>query len=348
MLQQFGSQKRGKGELRQRAIFSPHEAHERVTLWRAAGGRPERIARVDCGHMFNSFSPLAAITATRFVRRHAVILLASLAFGAFAIFGGMALAAPAGDSPWVASTDSKVRLVSGTVEIQGHPMRFAGVQLRMNPGWKTYWRNPGDSGVPPSFDWAGSKNLKSAEVLFPAPHSFADANGTAIGYEDEVVFPVEITPDKAGEPVELALAFNYGLCKDLCVPNDVKLDVTLPAEQAEGDAVLLEETLARVPKKARLDSLPKVMSVTAKRDGEKPALVIDAAFAPNATNTNLFIDGGETYVAVPKPLGPLADGRERFAATFASLDELNAIEGKTLLLTLVSDQGATETTWTAK
>ena len=68
---------------------------------------------------------------------------------------------------------------------------------------------PGDSGVPPSFDWTGSKNLKQAEVLYPAPHRFADANGTAIGYDDEVVFPVKLTPEREGEPIELKLAFAY-------------------------------------------------------------------------------------------------------------------------------------------
>ena len=65
--------------------------------------------------------------------------------------------------------------MSGTVELDGTPALIAGVQLRMDSGWKTYWKNPGDSGVPPSFDWAGSKNLKQAELLYPAPHSFADA-----------------------------------------------------------------------------------------------------------------------------------------------------------------------------
>ena len=57
--------------------------------------------------------------------------------------------------------------MSGTVELDGKPTLLAGVQLRMNSGWKTYWKNPGDSGVPPSFDWTGSKNLKQAEMLYP-------------------------------------------------------------------------------------------------------------------------------------------------------------------------------------
>ena len=85
------------------------------------------------------------------------------------------MARASGESAWIASNNSKVRLVSGTVTIDGKPSMIAGVQLRMEPGWKTYWRNPGDSGVPPSFDFKGSTNLKQAEVLYPAPHRFADA-----------------------------------------------------------------------------------------------------------------------------------------------------------------------------
>ena len=124
--------------------------------------------------------------------------------------------------------------MSGTVDVDGAPALLAGIQLRMDPGWKTYWRNPGDSGVPPSFDWTGSKNLKHAEVLYPAPHRFADAGGTAIGYDDQVVFPVKLTPERDGEPIELKLAFAFGLCKDLCIPNDVSLGLTLDAECRQG------------------------------------------------------------------------------------------------------------------
>ena len=189
---------------------------------------------------------------------------------------GAALGAVASASPWIASTSSKVRLVSGTVDLEGKPTLLAGVQLRMNPGWKTYWKNPGDSGVPPSFDWAGSKNLKHAELLYPAPHRFADANGMAIGYDDEVVFPVKLTPEREGEPIELKLAFAYGLCKDLCIPNDVNLDLALAADAGKGDALLLENFLARVPKPAKSGALPEVNGVEAKLDGDAPELVVDA------------------------------------------------------------------------
>ena len=258
------------------------------------------------------------------------------------------LAANASASTWVESTNSKARLVSGTVERDGEPALMAGVQLRMNPEWKTYWKNPGDSGVPPSFDWSGSTNLKHAEVLYPAPHRFADGGGTSIGYDDEIVFPIEITPERAGEPVILKLTFDYGLCKDLCIPNQVSLGLTLGANEGKGDAALIETFLTRVPKPAATGVLPEVKAVEAKFAGKASELIVDAAFAQGATGTDLFIDGGDVFVPVPRPVGPLSDGRQRFAVTFASPAEAAAIKGKPLQLTLVSDQGSTETVWMAK
>jgi len=274
---------------------------------------------------------------------------AALSFIAGAILGvaagEAALAGATSSSPWVVSNSSKVRLVSGTVELDDTPALVAGVQLRMDPGWKTYWKNPGDSGVPPSFDWAGSKNLKQAEVLYPAPHSFADASGTAIGYEDEVVFPVKLTPEREGEPIELKLALSYGLCKNLCVPNDVSLALALSPETGKGDAALIDSFIARVPKPGEQGLLPQVSGVEAKLAADPPELLVDAAFPPGATSTGLFIDGGDAFIPASKPLGPPDNGKQRFAIIFASPAEASAVKGKSLALTLVSDQGSTETIW---
>jgi DsbC/DsbD-like thiol-disulfide interchange protein len=287
--------------------------------------------------------------ASAFFQHSAARLSFPLALAAIIGVGvGGALAAGNSASPWVTSTDSRVRLVSGTVDVDGAPALVAGIQLRMDSGWKTYWRNPGDSGVPPSFDWTGSKNLKHAEVLYPAPHRFADAGGTAIGYEDQVVFPVKLTPERDGEPIDLKLAFAFGLCKDLCIPNDVSLGLTLGGDVGKGDALLLESFLARVPKPARDGALPSVSNVQVKFDADRPGLVIDAIFPPGATGTDLFIDGGDVFVPAPTPLGPIADGKQRFAVSFVSPAEAAALKGKTLALILVSDEGSTETAWKAE
>jgi DsbC/DsbD-like thiol-disulfide interchange protein len=261
--------------------------------------------------------------------------------------GETAVAMDASASPWIESTHSKVRLVSGTLQLDGEPTLVAGIQLRMDADWKTYWKNPGDSGVPPSFDWAGSTNLKHAEVLYPAPHRFADANGTAIGYAGEVVFPVRLTPERKGEPIILKLTFEYGLCKDLCIPNEVTLGHALGKSSGKGDALLIETYLARVPKPAAAGVLPEVRAVEAKFAGKASELIVEAAFSPGAKDTDLFIDGGDTFVPVPSPLGPLADGRQRFVVKFVTPSEAQAIKGKTLTLTLVSDRGSTDTRWQA-
>jgi DsbC/DsbD-like thiol-disulfide interchange protein len=265
-----------------------------------------------------------------------------------AALGQPALAANASASPWIDSANSKARLVAGTVELAGRPALVAGVQLRMSSGWKTYWKSPGDSGVPPSFDWSGSTNLKHAEVLYPAPHRFAEANGWAIGYDDEIVFPVKITPEREGEPVELKLAFDYGLCKDLCIPNDVTLGLAVGADVGKGDALLIETFLARVPKAGAPGELPEVSQVEASFDADAPKLVVTASFPPGATATDLFIDAGDVFVPMPKALGPPEGGKQRFAVNFVSASEAAAIKGKPLALTLVSDQGATATIWTVK
>jgi DsbC/DsbD-like thiol-disulfide interchange protein len=281
---------------------------------------------------------------------HSFVPLFGIVLGAFLCIAlpRTALAVTPGESAWVASNDSRVRLISGTPDIDGKPALVVGVQLRMDPGWKTYWRNPGDSGVPPSFDFKTSNNLKQAELLYPAPHRIGDANETAIGYDDEVIFPIKITPEHEGEPVELKLAFEYGLCKDLCIPNDVKLELTITPDQGKGDAMQLESALALTPKEAAPGLLPAVEKVTADLDAPKPEIVIDAVFPKDARDTDLFINGEETYVPVPKPEGPLTDGKQRFSVSFGGASEAAAVKGKTLTLTLVSDLGSTETAWKAK
>lgn len=278
--------------------------------------------------------------------RIAALICVGLALTTVAAGGALGVGSSA--SPWVDSTNSKVRLVSATVEREGKTVLMAGIQLRMNPEWKTYWKNPGDSGVPPGFDWTGSTNLKHAKVLYPAPHRFAEADGWAIGYDDEVVFPIKITPEREDEPVTLRLGFDYGLCKDLCIPNEVSLRLTLGANAGKGDAALIETFFARVPKEGAPGILPEVKAVEAKFAGKASELIVDAAFAQDATGTDLFIDGGDVFVPVPRPVGPLADGKQRFAVSFASPAEAAAIKGKPLTLTLVSDQGSTATVWTAK
>ena len=280
-------------------------------------------------------------------RRAAPLIVLSAFAGLMgAVLGTPGLAASKGQSPWANQSNSKVRIISGTLDRDGALQLYAGVQLRMNSGWKTYWRNPGDFGVPPTFDWSGSKNVKSTEVLYPMPHRFADADGMVIGYDDEVVFPVKITPERVGEPVTLSLTFEYGLCKDICIPNAVELRAQIPANLGKGDAWLIDQAYTRVPKPAGPDTLPRLEAVKARLDGPAPSLEVEAMFPDGATGTDLFVASPDVLIPVPKAVGPLQDGKQRFAVAFATPEEAAAVKGKPLTFTLVSSEGASDTTRT--
>lgn len=107
--------------------------------------------------------------------------------------------------------------------------RLAAVQLTLDPGWKTYWRAPGDAGIPPHFDWSRARNLSEVAISWPTPKVF-DTNGMqSIGYEKKVVIPVYLTPSKPGEPIRLRTKMSLGVCADVCMPHEIKIDTMLDA-----------------------------------------------------------------------------------------------------------------------
>ena len=125
----------------------------------------------------------------------------------------------------------------------------AGIEIKLDPGWHTYWRDPGDSGVPPKIDFSGSDNVKSVTVLWPAPERFPDgAGGTSIGYLDRVILPLHVTPQNAGKPSSLQLKLGYDICSNMCVPVESDLKLSLNGDGAEEAAI--EKAEIRVPQRA--------------------------------------------------------------------------------------------------
>ena len=132
-------------------------------------------------------------------------------------------------SAWDTDQRSAVRLIAGSTG-NGAPTLRAGIEMRIDPGWKTYWRYAGDSGLPPSFDFSGSDNVKSATVLWPVPRRFPDgAGGNSIGYTGTIIFPVQVVPRAMGRPVLLRLKAAYGVCEKICVPAGGKRQFRLAA-----------------------------------------------------------------------------------------------------------------------
>lgn len=118
----------------------------------------------------------------------------------------------------------------------GDGRHVAGLDIRLAPGWKTYWRVPGEAGVPPYFDWTGSENVAAVEVSWPKPTTFETYGFTTLGYEDAVTLPLRVEAQDPSRPVSLRLEFAYGLCADICIPAQDNLTLDLPAEGGEDAA----------------------------------------------------------------------------------------------------------------
>lgn len=101
------------------------------------------------------------------------------------------------------------------------------LRIKLAPGWKTYWRAPGQAGIPPRFDWDGSKNLAAAQLFWPAPKVYIQNGLRTIGYKDELILPIEMTPKQRGQDVILRARIELGICQDICIPVNVRVAADL-------------------------------------------------------------------------------------------------------------------------
>ncbi|MBY6049572.1 protein-disulfide reductase DsbD domain-containing protein [Vannielia litorea] len=127
--------------------------------------------------------------------------------------------------------------------------RMAALRLTLAPGWKTYWRAPGETGIPPSFDWGASRNLARVTLHWPSPRVFDEGGVRTIGYKRELVLPIEITPARPGAPVELAAKVELGVCEHICVPASLAFSATLSGAGRPDPAI--EAALSARPLSAR-------------------------------------------------------------------------------------------------
>ena len=216
----------------------------------------------------------------------------------FALAAGFAAgtAQAADASAWSDGGNSAVRLIAGS-NGAGAQRLGAGVEIKLAPGWHTYWRNPGDSGVPPRFDFSGSENLAAAKVLYPAPHLLLNEAGQSLVYENAVVFPIAVTPKQAGKPVRLRLKLDYAVCEKLCVPAEASAELALGAGASAFDQAL-KAAEARVPRPTPAADVG--LTVRRVNDAPKPLVAVDFK-APTDKPVQLFVEGPTPEWALPIP-----------------------------------------------
>jgi len=256
-----------------------------------------------------------------------------------------AVAAAADASAWDNDLRSGVRLIRASAATDSAVTFLrAGVEIKLQPGWKTYWRYPGDSGVPPAFDFSASENLGSATVQWPAPVRFSDGSGHSIGYKGSVIFPVRVVPKDAAKPVKLRLKLDYAVCETLCVPAHAKAELALTGGASPHD-VTLKSAEMRVPKVVAVGvtaplALRKVWRETVSG---KPMVMFDLA-APGGTDIDVFVEGPtpDWALPLPAPVAGAGPGAKRFAFELDGLPAGATAQGAELRLTAAAGQDAIE------
>jgi DsbC/DsbD-like thiol-disulfide interchange protein len=220
------------------------------------------------------------------------IALASLLFSS-ALLSQAAFAA---SSHWAEGTGVRVRLVT-TGKPDENGLIKGALDIDLAPGWKTYWRDPGDAGVPPQIDFSGSRNLSVVDVAYPAPRRFNDAGGVWAGYKKPVRFGLVLKAADPSKPMELDAKVFIGVCQSICVPFQAQLSVD-PAKGADDlvDAAVVADTFAALPAAPTKDFNALELKKT------PTALAISAAL-PQPGAAELFVAAPEGYAfGAPKQL----------------------------------------------
>lgn len=269
--------------------------------------------------------------------------------------GLAALALPAGASalPWSRAVHasawgkghhSAVRLLAGPRLANGDWL--AGLEMRLDPGFKTYWREPGDAGVPPVFDWSGSQGLRDVTVLWPAPSRFFDPSGHSNGYLTAPLFPLRIATD-GGAPVRLALKLDYAVCEKLCIPAQAELALDWPPGDAgpSPHAARIREAMARVPRMLAPDA-PGPLSIAGavlRMEAGSPILAVTVRRPADGDVSDLFVEAPSPWIwGLPQPVaGAGPDGTTVFEVPCHEREE--GARQVDLVLTAVAQSDAAET-----
>jgi suppressor for copper-sensitivity B len=236
-------------------------------------------------------------------------------------------------SDWGATHQGRVRLVAAPAA--DGALRL-GLQFQLAPHWKIYWRAPGDAGLPPELDWAGSANISIGEMSWPAPGRFSYAGLETFGYEGETVLPIAATVPDGTAPIAIKAAVDFLTCADICVPNHVDLGLALaPGAAGPGPwGGLLDEAAARVPGSAESAGFD-VLGATVGTDGQDAVLTVRLRATPALGRPDLLVEGAEGF-SFGAPVLTIEDGAAQLRLVDAGgAANIGRLKGRKLDLTLI-------------
>lgn len=229
------------------------------------------------------------------------------------------------------------RLLPGWVDDQGN--RVSAFELQLEPGWKTYWRKPGDSGLPPSFDWVASQNLAEVTLHWPAPEAIRSGGDVTLGYHDLLVLPFTASPENPDRPMELRTAIEFAVCEKICVPAYLELQAPPPdsmatpeinkalAKQPIASQIIPSCTINDIDDGVRLSVLlpnPSIDLAAMELDGSPEIWVSSAQLQPEVDGTRATAD------FVPPSGAPFDPDLSRVLTTVLAKDGATEFKGCSL------------------
>lgn len=272
---------------------------------------------------------------------------AAIALAALSVAASPASAEVA--SAWAEEEQTAVRLIVDRDGLGETGTVRAGLEFRMQPGWKVYWRSPGDAGFPPQPDFSGSTNTEVGPLAWPVPSRFAVLGLQTLGYEDRVVLPFDLSAQQSDRPAWVAATINYLTCKDVCIPYTAEIDVKIPAGGGAptGLAHAISQFDAQVPRSAasaRLD----VTDMWTEASNDAVHLVVRSTSEIPFRSPDLYFEG-QPDLGFGEPQTTLTDdGRNatlRVAVTGyrgTPAEAAEALDGTPLTLTVVDGRRAAE------
>lgn len=263
------------------------------------------------------FAGIAMQNRTFFARRSsralARLAAAALLLGSLALAGPFGGVAQAGESPWTRVGAAGIRLVSTgpnstgpTTPGEAPAAGDAALEIRLEDGWHTYWRFPGEAGIPTVADFSASSGLASASLRFPVPERYSDPYATSIIYHDRIVLPIDLEPAPGGTAPVLRAHVTFGICREICMPGEAQLELPLAEGGPDFTArQAISAARAALPR-PQGEAPPRIAAIERKElapaEGKAPeeTLVITAELASPTDPVDLFAEGAQgSYNGVP-------------------------------------------------
>ncbi len=258
-------------------------------------------------------------------------------------------AAQTAASPWAETEQTSVRLISAANAVGEADTLNFGLHFKMRPGWKIYWRSPGDAGYPPTLDWTGSSNLKDAVIRWPLPHRFSVLGLETVGYKDEVVLPMTVRPVEPGKALGLRATVDFLTCSEICVPYRLAVAMDLPQGPATASsfAYLINRYTVQIPGDGGALGV-RIEKAETVRDGEDLMVRVTVSAEAPFNAPDMFVEG-PNVLAFGKPDLRFSDGKRRvvLASKVFGAEELEppgSLAGRTMTFTFVDGERAAERT----